>query len=350
MPRKLLPPRLMLRSRKGRDRVYVIKDGDYERSTGFGPECSRDAEEALSAYILDKHSTPSGVMTPDTMQAGTALTIYAKEHGATVTAPERLAYAIEALAPFWGDLPVSAIKAATCRRYVTERGVMPSTARRELGTLAAALNYCVREGYLTLAPPVWLPPKSEPRDRWLTRDEAAALIRAARQRGSHHLARYILIGLYTGTRKSAALSLQWIPNFTGGHVDLEAGRMYRKSAVAVESNKRRPSIKMPRRLLAHMKCWRADTRQFVIEWRGDPVKDIKTAWAAACRDAGIDDASPHTLRHTAITWAMQGGARIEDASGFFGLSVETLQRVYWHHHPDYQSSVHDAFDSRGFRG
>lgn len=83
---------------------------------------------------------------------------------------------------------------------------------------------------------------------------------------------------------------------------------------------------------------------------GVKVGDIKTAWKTICREAGVADAPPHTLRHTSITWTMQRGARVEDASGFYGVSVETLQRVYWHHHPDYQESVHEALENRGFRG
>jgi hypothetical protein len=71
---------------------------------------------------------------------------------------------------------------------------------------------------------VSLPQKGEPRDRWLTRDEAAALIwqcwRYREQQRVHsgkgkgrpvfttrrplrHLARFILIGIYTGTRAIA---------------------------------------------------------------------------------------------------------------------------------------------------
>ena len=45
--------------------------------------------------------------------------------------------------------------------------------------------------------------------------------------------------------------------------------------------------------------------------------------------------SPHTLRHTAATWLMQSGVSMWRAAGFLGMSVETLDRVYGHHHPDY---------------
>jgi hypothetical protein len=36
---------------------------------------------------------------------------------------------------------------------------------------------------------------------------------------------------------------------------------------------------------------------------------------------------------------MQNGVSLWTAAGFLGMSVEMLQRVYGHHHPDY---LHDA--------
>ena len=84
------------------------------------------------------------------------------------------------------------------------------TIHRELGTLSAALRYCVAEGYLSAAPPVWLPQKGPARERWLTRNEAASLLWAARQepQARLYLPLFVLIGLYTGARKEAIISLQ----------------------------------------------------------------------------------------------------------------------------------------------
>jgi integrase len=105
-----------------------------------------------------------------------------------------------------------------------------------LGVLAAALAWNWREGKLDrLIPliPVRLPAASAPRERHLTRAEAAAMLWGAlgfdrsgkrhRDRINRHVARFILIGLYTGTRHDAILSLQWRPNTTGGWFDLVAG-------------------------------------------------------------------------------------------------------------------------------
>jgi integrase len=53
--------------------------------------------------------------------------------------------------------------------------------------------------------------------------------------------------------------------------------------------------------------------------------------------------TPHTLRHTAATWLMQAGTDLWVAAGYLGMTVETLERVYGHHHPGHLESVRGAF-------
>jgi len=55
-----------------------------------------------------------------------------------------------------------------------------------------------------------------------------------------------------------------------------------------------------------------------------------------------DKITPHTVRHTAATWLMQSGVSMWRAAGFLGMSVETLDRVYGHHHPDFLSDAAEA--------
>jgi hypothetical protein len=33
---------------------------------------------------------------------------------------------------------------------------------------------------------------------------------------------------------------------------------------------------------------------------------------------------------------MQNGTDLGEAASYLGLTVETLERIYWHHHPDFQ--------------
>ncbi len=281
------------------------------------------------------------------MTVAKVLDIYGREHAPTVKDPARIGYAIAALTPILGALPVSSITGEVCRRYARTRDKAPGTIRKELSTLQAALNYCHAEGYLTIAPKVRLPAKPAPRDRWLTRDEAARLLRAAyRNPRSKHLARFILVAIYTGTRSEAILRMRFMPNTEGGWVDTEAGMMYRRGVGVAETKKRQPPIPIPRPLLAHLRRWERNGARHVVEVDGQRVGSVKTAWKNALAESGVGHCTRHDLRHTAITWAMQNGIDKWAAAGFFGVGLNLLERVYGHHHPDYLRSAVEAMERR----
>ena len=355
MPQPGKGARLHLRKRAGRDPVFTIKDtGHAEISTGTGDR--GQAEIALAHYISRKNRR-SGPSEASAITIADILSIYGEEHAPTVAAPERLGYAIQALLPFWGGLTAADVKGETCRRYAKTRfrvirgakvPVAPGTIRRELNALGAAITYANKEGYLLTAPRVTLPAKPETNQRALTRDEVARLIRSARSRGQKHVARFVLISIYTGTRKVAALSLRLSgPSTVGGWFDLAAGVLYRRGTGERSTAKRRTPAKLPRQLLAHARRWAANGAVWAIEWRGQRVADVQTAWEGVVTDADIGwRPTPHTLKHTAITWAMQRGSSIPDAAGFFGTSAETIERVYWHHSPDFQKGAVSAIERR----
>ena len=270
------------------------------------------------------------------MTVANALAIYGEKHAPTVLAPERIGYAIKALVPILGDLPVASINGSVCRRYAETRNKAAGTIRKELGVLQAAINYAHAEGYLTATRKVRLPKKDAPRDRWLTRDEAARLLRAAyRSPKGKHLARFVLVALYTGTRSDAILGLRFMASTAGGWVDIDKGMMHRRGVGQVETNKRTPPAPIPRPLLAHLRRWERTGSRYVVEVGGQRVASVKTAWKRALAEAGIDHCTRHDLRHTAITWAMQRGMDRWLAAGFFGVTMDMLERTYAHHHPDY---------------
>jgi integrase len=64
-------------------------------------------------------------------------------------------------------------------------------------------------------------------------------------------------------------------------------------------------------------------------------------------ESGRKPITPHVLKHTAITWALQKGATIWDAAGYFDTSTATIEKVYGHHSPDHQSSAVEAVNRRG---
>ncbi|MBV8962786.1 MAG: site-specific integrase, partial [Hyphomicrobiales bacterium] len=94
--------------------------------------------------------------------------------------------------------------------------------------------------------------------------------RAAWRTGNRNLARFILIGLYSGTRHDAILTLQWHPNTTGAGFDLKTGVMHRRGSAQRRTSKRQPTVRIQRRLLPHLKRWRRIDGDglFVINWKG----------------------------------------------------------------------------------
>jgi hypothetical protein len=152
--------------------------------------------------------------------------------------------------------------------------------------------------------------KGEPRDRWLTRDEAAALIwhcwryrekqtvHSGRGKGRpvftakrplRHVARFILIGIYTGTRASAIATASPYQVHGRSFVDLERGIFYREQIGKRTTQKRQTPAPVPSRLLAHMRRWArlkliADC---FVEFNGKPVASVKKGFKSAVALAGL---------------------------------------------------------------
>lgn len=361
MPQRSKGARLWLRPERGTEKAaWVIRDGAKQIRTGCGSGDREEAERRFASYLAEKYRPArERGRDPASVAVADVLTIYATDRAGEIQRPAELGQRMEALLGFWGTRTLADINGPLCRSYARQRG-SESMARRELEDLRAAINHHRREGLCNAVVEVVLPPRSPSRERWLTRSETARLIwaawryrevqkgKATDRRSRRHVARFILVSLYTGTRSGAVCGAALTPAVGRGRVDLDAGTFDRKAIGARETKKRQPSIRLPDRLLAHMRRWArlGVSRSSVIEFDGQPVKSVRKAFARAARDAGLEGVSPHVLRHTAVTWAMRAGADMYAASDFFGMTLEVLERVYGHHHPDHHKGVGDALTGR----
>ena len=361
MPRQAKPARLHLRPARTRNgklynrATWVIIDGRQETRTGCVGQDIAGAERALADYLAARHDprdadakSPAGIPIADVLH------LYLRDKVGDTARPKETAARITTLRHHFGMRTLAEINGAACRAYLAERGSSPA-ARRELEDLRAAINYHRKEGLCSQIVSVWLPEKSPARDRWLTRAEAARLVwsawrhrdrqnfRAGDRRTRKHLARFILVGLYTGTRAGAICGASFERRKGFGFVDLERGVFYRRPAGARDTKKRRTPVRLPDPLLDHMRRWRANGQTFVVEWNGKPVAKVSGAFRRAAREIGLEDVTPHTLRHTAATWGMQRGADVWQLAGYLGMTLETLTGTYGHHHPDFQESARRAF-------
>jgi integrase len=123
--------------------------------------------------------------------------------------------------------------------------------------------------------------------------------------------------------------------------------------LAQTTDKRQPPVKLPANVPAHLRVWSQLPRkdgtlpEYVVEWKGKPVASVKTAFATAVRLVGLEeDAWPHVLRHTAATWLMRQDVNLWEAAGYLGMTPEMPQKVYGHHHPQFQNEAASAFKNR----
>jgi integrase len=304
---------------------WFIRDGPCFVRLGIA-ESDRDAAEVrLRLYLGEKHEPERG---PNPLVNDTLL-VYARERVAHTRTARKVAYNISTLSRWWGDKRVSQITPANCLSYAENR--TPAAARRDLEVLSAALRWWHKHREPLAVRPLVMPPKPEPRDRWLTRSEAARLLWAARH--TEYLKRFVLLGLHTGSRSGVILALEW------DWIDLERGIMHRRARGQAEApTKRTPPVRLGRKILGFLRRWKrqGSSEGLIVTYRGRRVQEFRGSWVTACEKAGLKGVSPHTLRHTRATWLMQAGVDPWEAAGHLGMSLVTLQRTYGHHHADHQ--------------
>ena len=242
----------------------------------------------------------------------------------------------------FGAMPPATIRKAHVRAYETVRAVGvigqpagPSTVRRELGVLKAALRHAVSEGRLRAGdvPAIALPPASEPRERWLTDGEMARLWDAAKAgRTEGRLSRvevWLHLAYYTGRRKRAIETLTW------DRVDFEANTIDFEEPGRTRTKKRRGVAYMHptlRAVLDRAKREAGDEARYVLGHSGS----VRKALATLARRAGVPDLSPHVLKHTCATHMLRRGVSIWDVAGALATTPATITRVYGKHVPEAQ--------------
>ena len=336
---------------------YIVWTGnDRGRSTR-----TRDrglAETALAAFI-QKRGAPDGVAAGG-LTVAAALDYYLHEHVLAVrqdgthkvAARDRLWYEtkgggaggiIPVLASHFGAMRVADITDDMIDLYVSRRHAgeigQPAgdgTIRRELGCLIAAINHNVRVNVRPRrllpvdVPPIRLPDAPPPRDRWLARGEADALLAAtAPPGGSRRLTRayrFIYIALATGARRRSIETLTWF------QVDLERDLIHFNPPGRRQTKKRRVPVPISDSLrIMLLRARNEKTGEFVLDHPGSIRKTFDTAVA----NAGLAGVTRHTLRHTFATWAAQAGVDIWKIAGILGDDERTVRKNYAHHSPEY---------------
>lgn len=347
--------------------VWVILDGSKETSTGFGAGDRTDAEKALSEYLTQKYQ-PERRQRPITeILIADVIGIYLRDVVPGLARPQKTADRAVRLLAWWGEKTLADVTGANCRAYASWReGHVPSIkggrkdtgggARRDLQDLSAAIGHHHKEGLHREEIRVVLPAKGEARQRWLTRDEVAKLLwtcwktreiqegSETKKRPLRHLVRFLLLGIYTGSRPGAVFSASWFSGPGRSFVDIDSRVFHRRAEGTAETNKRQPAVKLSPRLLAHLRRWKRldekTNRLWVIEFDAKPVQSVKVALGRAIALAGLPGGvSAYTLRHSCASWLVAKGLPTRKIAEFLGTSEAMIIKHYGHLAPDYQDEA-----------
>jgi len=233
--------------------------------------------------------------------------------------------------------------------YINSRrddGVSNKTINKELSLFSTAIKYAQENWDWKVSNPISGKRLEELEGpcRFLSHEEAEALIVEAGEGlpvGNGHLPEYlkdfIILGLHTGCRSGELLGLEW------KRVDLQANRI-RLEAKHTKSKKARtvPLNRNAREALLNRQQEQA--RQsldspFVFvhtnpRWLGQRIGDIKNAFASACKRAGIEGCTPHTLRHTCASWLVMAGRPLIEVRDLLGHSTVKMTERYAHLAPE----------------
>lgn len=244
---------------------------------------------------------------------------------------ETMRWTWKALEPWFSEIEGSEVTTADCRAYVESRrksGKSDGTIHTELGHLRSVLVWAWKQRMIPHAPHIERPSKPEPKDGYITKDEAVRLMDAA---NAPHVALAIMLMIGTGARSEAALQLTW------DRVDFERGIIHLRNPFDRAKRKGRASVPVNSRLrTALVTAKKGALSPYVIEWSGGPVKSIRKGIKTAGEAIGRPDVSPHMLRHSAAVWLAEDGHSMDEIAQFLGHDNPRITyRVYARYSPSH---------------
>lgn len=299
-----------------------------KRSAGPDFKEARALEQSLRAESHRNKSKHRNDVTVDAV-----LSYYLDHHDHSVA--RSTARHLLSLADLWAtDLTQQVIRSHIKQRQTA--GAADGTINKELVMLSAAINlYNLDHGTEIGNPTKGLKLKEpEGRLRWLTRDEYARLLKHS----DGHLLDFVVLGVMTGMRKGELLCLRW------DRVSMSR-RSVTLEATDTKSGKKRTIPLNDDAMAALMRRQDSRRNEFVFGTNQGHLTDVKRSFATACKHAGLDDVSPHTLRHTAASWMVIAGVPLYEVSKVLGHSSIAVTGRYAHLAPENLRSAVDVLKS-----
>ena len=194
------------------------------------------------------------------------------------------------------DITADRIAAYTERRL--EAGLKPASVNRELAALRRMFTLAIRAGKIATRPHIAQLAEDNAREGFLEPADFAAL----GARLAAWLADVAIFAYLTGWRKGEVATLTW------ADVDLRSGVIRLRAA---HSKNKRPRVVILRGELRAVLERRAAARRLdcplVFHRDGQPVRNFRKAWRAACEAAGLTGQLFHDMRRSAIRNMVRAG-------------------------------------------
>jgi integrase len=230
----------------------------------------------------------------------------------------------KAASGFWGAIPVAVVDDALSKSYIEWRKRALNTVRNELSLVRTALHWKLGK---EKAPKVCIPGIPDSSVEHLSKDQFRQFLDGC---ASPHVRLFAILGITTGARKTALLEAKW------DQWDAERRQLNLNAVGRVQSHKRRALVALNDRAMEALREAKAGAvTDYIIEFRGDRLLDIKKGFAAAADRSGIK-AHPHALRHSAACWMAEARVPMAEIASFLGhRDINTTTRIYARYHPDH---------------
>ena len=233
--------------------------------------------------------------------------------------------------PRWANVPVVAVRHTEVQAWAAGMNRSRSTVARAVTILASIIDDAVLDQRVSTNPArgVSLPPVSRPAHTYLTHDEVRRFAEAAG--GVREVIIYTLA--YTGLRWGELAGLH------AEDVDLKRGRIHVNRAaveaggqivVGTPKSHELRTVPVPDFVAAMLRDHLPVTGIVFPNSQGGYMMSPRSKgwWAKALNQSGVPRVTPHELRHTAASLAVQSGAHVKALQRMLGhASAElTLQR------------------------
>ena len=225
-----------------------------------------------------------------------------------------------------GSSYIDALKSLDIERFKSERlkkGISKSRINRYIALLKRMFNLAIDWRYLEENPAKKVKLYSEKdnlKERILTKEEEKRLL----EESSEHLKPIILTALYSGLRRGEVLSLKW------NQID------FSRRTIRAEKTKSCKIRIIPINNLLFQELTRLKEHSgksdyvFLNPKTRKPLKEVKTAFNAAVRRAGISGVRFHDLRHTFASRLVEKGVDLITVKELLGHHSVVITQRYTH--------------------